>query len=425
MMVNILCDNITNRLAYTLNFIFIDVLRVKYKIVSEVNSHEHYPLICYGDKKTLGAFHIKSAGLLYETSIDNVDIKAEGDGENCVLFPIEEGDMKFDIFSAVFFLISRYEEYLSYEEDLYKRFPHTSSIAYQHGFLHYPLVNKWINDLTIELEKRFPKFKSPAKIFTHIPTYDIDIPWAYKHKGFLRNLGGWLRSPGLERLKVLCNLAPDPFDSFSFLKRIHKEHDLNPIFFWLVANKRGKLDKNISPQHPAMKRLVKDHALNKNGLHPSWHSHTAVSVLEKEKKILEKLINVNITASRQHYLRLRLPETYENLISKGITDEFSMGYGTINGFRASTSTAFNWFNLRNNEETSLRIHPFCFMDANSFYEQKQTAGESFNELMNYTELCRKEGGALITIFHNNFLGGATEFSGWKELYKRFIQEVHS
>ncbi len=426
MMIHILCNNLTNRLAYTLNFIFKDVLQANYKVISDVGENpDQRPMICYGPEEIEGAFHIPRSEILNSDSITAVVVEAVGTGKDCILFPAKGADINFDIFGAVFYLVSRYEEYLPYEEDPYKRFPHTSSIAFKHGFLNYPIVDKWINSLAAALERYFPALDFPARKFSHLPSYDIDMAWAYRHKGILRNLGGWVRRPGVKRLKVLCNLSPDPFDSFSFLKNLHEKFELRPIYFWLVALERGKLDKNISPQVPAMKNLIGGHAEYDNGLHPSWHSHTSASVIQEEKQLLEEILHKPITASRQHYLRYRLPETYEALIRAGITDEYSMGYGSINGFRASTASAFNWFNLRTNKETPLRIHPFGFMDANSFYEQKQTPEQSLIELMKYVEVCRQEKCRLITIFHNNFLGSTSEFRGWKEMYERFIQEVHS
>ena len=100
-----------------------------------------------------------------------------------------------------------------------------------------------------------------------------------------------------------------------------------------------------------------------------------------------------------------------------------MGYGSINGFRSSVASSFYWYNLEKEEQTALRIHPFCFMDANSFYEQRQNAEQTLTELMHYLSVCKQVNGNLITIWHNNFLGISNEFNGWKEMYERFIAQA--
>ncbi len=100
-----------------------------------------------------------------------------------------------------------------------------------------------------------------------------------------------------------------------------------------------------------------------------------------------------------------------------------MGYGSINGFRASVASSYLWYDLSQEKITSLRIHPFCFMDANCFYEEKLSADDSYKELLHFYHECKKVNGELITIFHNNFLGTDKKFAGWKELYTNFTSQV--
>jgi hypothetical protein len=100
-----------------------------------------------------------------------------------------------------------------------------------------------------------------------------------------------------------------------------------------------------------------------------------------------------------------------------------MGYGSINGFRASIASPFLWYNLATEKISTLMLHPFCFMDANSFYEQNQNAAESYTELEHYFNVCKEANGQMITIFHNQFLGADKTFTGWKEMYSRFTSQL--
>ena len=100
-----------------------------------------------------------------------------------------------------------------------------------------------------------------------------------------------------------------------------------------------------------------------------------------------------------------------------------MGYGSINGFRASTASSFYWYDLEKDEQTLLRINPFCFMDANAFYEQKFTAMQAGEELQAYADICRSVHAPLCTIWHNNFLTDDKKMKGWKEMYANFIARL--
>jgi hypothetical protein len=229
-----------------------------------------------------------------------------------------------------------------------------------------------------------------------------------------------------KRIRVLTNKIPDPYDCYEWLNNLHQQYNLHPVFFFLVADKNGRLDKNISIRNENYQALIQEIAEHSaNGLHPSWQSGDVHFLLKKEKQVLETVSHKTITASRQHYIRLTLPATYRRLTDAGMTDDYSMGYGSINGFRASFSNPFFWYDLPNEQATKLRIHPFCFMDANSYHEQNFTTEQALEELMHYYNLVKSVNGTLSTIWHNNFLGTDPQFEGWREVCEQFITAVCS
>ena len=85
-----------------------------------------------------------------------------------------------------------------------------------------------------------------------------------------------------------------------------------------------KLDllKKDFPNVNVIKFDISDHS--KIGIHPSFASNTSFNKLEKEVGRLSKIINREIWRSRQHFLKVNLPETYRNLIELDITDDFTM-----------------------------------------------------------------------------------------------------
>jgi len=426
-------NKITPRLQYIVDFIGRKIIGEPFQLTTDNFYFNDYagPKINYSNSKiTDDELLIINYSLLFEDSIKEQNISCfEVNGYKA--FFNTQGDHPFDIFAATFYLLSRYEEYLPHQKDMYGRYAHENSLAFREGFLNVPLVNIWIGDFKKALKERFSALITHHSSFIFQPTYDIDEAFAFKNKGLLKTIGGLAKSVVDrewsmvdERMNVLRNRKEDPYEAYEWLDRLHAKNNLKPIYFFHVADKRGKYDKNIPATNPEMQRLIKQHAEKYPvGIHPSWASGDEEELLHQEIKTLESVSGKKITASRQHYIRFILPHTFRRLIAAGITDDYSMGYGSINGFRASTASSFYWYDLEKEQTTRLLLHPFCFMEANSFFEQKYLPQRAYEEMMHYYNAVKSVNGTLITIWHNIFLGTYPKFQGWKEVYGEFVGKV--
>jgi hypothetical protein len=228
-----------------------------------------------------------------------------------------------------------------------------------------------------------------------------------------------------ERIAVLSGKAKDPFDAYSWMNQLHEKYKLKPYYFFLLAEQGSKYDKNISPAVPAMKALIEDHLIRyPTGIHPSWKSGDDEGSLAKEIGRLAEITGNPVVASRQHYIRFTLPDTFRRLIEHKIGFDFSMGYGSINGFRASVASPFYWYDLKKETATQLMLFPFCFMEANSFYEQKDPPEKALKDMQYYYQVVKEVNGTFIMIWHNSFLGTDKLYAGWREAYEQFIQSVN-
>jgi hypothetical protein len=433
-------NRITPRLQYVADFIGKQITGEPFQLTDDTFYFNDYngPKINYGyETISNDELLIVNYPLLFEDSIKKQNVScfrlnASLPGrQDFKAFFKSEGDYPFDIFAAVFYLLSRYEEYLPHEKDQYGRYAHESSIAFKEGFLNIPLVNIWIEDFRKALKEKFSMLNDQFPTFKFLPTYDIDEAFAFKHKDLVKTLGGMAKSlisgewsMVNERIKVLRNKKEDPYDAYQWMDKLHEQKNSRPIYFFLFAEKRGKYDKNIEPSHPAMQQLIRRHAEKYQlGIHPSWASGDEKNLLTEEIKALELASGKKITDSRQHYIRFTLPRTFRRLINAGITDDYSMGYGSINGFRASVASPFYWYDLKQEMQTDLLLHPFCYMEANSFFEQKVLPQRAYEEMMHYYNAVKAVNGTLITIWHNSFLGDYRRFAGWKDIYKEFISAV--
>ncbi|MBA2250734.1 MAG: hypothetical protein H0W12_11155 [Chitinophagaceae bacterium] len=440
-MVLIYTTKATARLQYTAAFIFKEIIKTPYAITSHADSFRKFDgvKINYtGEIIAEDELIIPNCGLLFESGVRPVSIDAFEFNGSTAFFkspsykPVSatttpyHKEYAFDIFSATFYLLSRYEEYLPHEKDKYGRFHHTNSIAYKENFLHLPLINIWLKDFTETLKKYSPVINYQLPSYKFTPTYDIDIAWSFLNKGLARNTGGALKSLTrlgfhsiFERIKVLAGNEKDPFDNYDWLHHLHTKFEMKPEYFFLVAEKNGLYDKNISPRSEAMQLLIKEHSGKyKIGLHPSWQSGENEKILKNEKQLLEKITGSVIIGSRQHYLRFTLPAGYRRLLDAALTEDYSMGYGSTNGFRASVAAPFFWYDLEKEEQTKLRVHPFCFMDSQIFFSKKITLDQGYNELMHYYTVCKNTGSHFISIFHNHLLG--SDNIEWRKLYERFL-----
>ncbi|HWB24095.1 MAG TPA: polysaccharide deacetylase family protein [Chitinophagaceae bacterium] len=372
---------------------------------------------------------VQPHGLLFEHDIKPQVIDVF-EWNNLKAFFKTGGDAGFDVFAAAFYLVSRYEEYLPHAKDEYGRYAHTNSIAFKERFLHVPLVNLWLKELAKMMEGKFPSFTFHFLSFNFTPTYDIDIAYAYKGKGFKRNAGALARAikegrPGdiAEWLDAASGFGEDPFDTYRWLDNYHNHYKLKPIYFFLLAQQPGLYDKNISPEKPIMRRLIKKHAEKyETGIHPSWQSGDDETLLAQEIGMLQSITGSKVMRSRQHYIRMQLPGIYRVLLKYGIIEDYTMGYGSINGFRASVATPFYWYDLEKEEKTGLLLRPYCYMEANSYFEQHYTAEQATDELQQYHDIVKAVSGQLITIFHNHFITQQQQWQPWKYMYAAFLQQ---
>jgi hypothetical protein len=425
--------SITPRLQYITDFLT-QYYGVAFKLVSTeerfVRAEEACKINYSYHRIDSNEIFIHSHALLSESSVRQVKIECF-EKEGYKAFFKAEGHLGFDLFAAIFYLLTRYEEYLPHQKDMYGRYAHENSAAYKENFLHLPLINIWLEDFKKILIEKDPALNFKDSKFTFLPTYDIDIAWSFRNKGFRRNFGGILQlllkgrfRKVIYRIRVVRKKRQDPYDAYEWMDQLHDQFQLHPIFFFLVAKEKGKYDRNIDVTNAEFKQLIQSVSLKYPiGLHPSWASGDIPSLLTKEKLTLEQISNQNITLSRQHYIRFELPSTYRKLLALGFTHDYSMGYGSINGFRASIATSYYWYDLKNEEKTSLLIHPFCFMDANAYYEEKLTPEAALEELKQYYQVIKSVQGTMITIWHNSFLGTSEELEGWKDTYQKFIVSI--
>lgn len=407
-------EKITPRVQYIFDFILREFSGLDFELTSNVQFFEasDLPKINYSKDQFSDEIHLKSDEFMQETGIF--------------------GSVKFEALHPVgklFFALSRYEEYLPQERDLHGRISGKGKVYKT------PFVDNWILEFQKELKSKHPRMEFKKREFELVLTCDVDQVWKYRNKGFKRTYGAFLKDftklnfkELAKRRKIISGKENDPFDTFEFFQSFldssiprndKKDNNISMIFFWLMAD-YGKFDKNnpVGNLNFAQKiREVSQWA--ESGIHPSYASNSQPEKLKKEIERLEKILGQKIKKSRQHYIMLRFPETYRNLIQNGIWEDYSMAYADETGFRAGTCTPFFWYDLSKEIKTELKVHPFCAMDVTLRNYMNLSVEESIEEVQRLKSEIEKVNGEMVVLFHNsNF---REQWEGWGKVMESLVE----
>ena len=346
-------------------------------------------------------------------------------GETCILHA--------DLIASTYFLISRYEEIVRRNiRDNYGRFPGKESLPYKALFIDYPLVDKY-GDLLRKLlrECGFNIPFLPQKINKTYLTHDVDSLTKFRHlRGFLGSFRHLFKDRSVVTNSFKANfsdLEKDPYYTFPFLFNCAKQlikFDTTNIESIAFIKVRGELreDKpDISVGNKDFRRFLKLAKGNnvKLGLHASYEAGINPALIKKEKEKLEKVVGY-VSYNRHHFLSSREPEDMEMLIKAGITDDFTMGYADVSGFRLGTSRAVKWINPKTKQLTNLILHPLTVMDvtlSNSCYMGLNET-EAFDYVTKLIEETKTYNGDLCLLWHNTSV--AEGLSYHKSLYKKLM-----
>lgn len=433
-MLKIYSPSTSSRLQYTCRLIFNQLLGIEFALTNNLEEYKNHrgPQINYSDVSVCpGEILVIPFGLLNEKGLRVFFPELSWQNEIPLMFPAQNvSDLEFDVFSAVFYMVSRYEEYLPFKADRHGRFSSDSGVAGRYGFVEKPVVNLWVEILEAKLISKFPDLEFHKPEFSAILTVDIDNAYAIKHKGIIRGLGSMYKSLAefefsdfAYKCMVHSRLVPDPFDTYHFIHKHVKEAHLHLIMFFLVGS-RSKFDKNLDPGNIYFKRLIeKESKIYSVGIHPSYSSNGSHEKLSKEVNILRKIIKRKIKKTRQHYLKLSFPNTYQNLIKEGIEEDYTMGFHDMPGFRAGIANPFYFYDLSLEKETNLKIVPFQVMDATLNHYQKLNPEHAIEKINQIMATVKKVNGTFVAVWHNESLSNWREWKGWLPVFEHLTDKM--
>ena len=277
-----------------------------------------------------------------------------------------------DLVATAFFFLSRYEEICRPQvRDLHGRFPGRESLLFKNGLIDRPildeytlLVQRWLREAGIDVPSMSEKI---AKIWL---THDVDAPFFGKSlRAFCREVSqgtSWGTAWKLWRQKW----EDDPYYTFPLMAELDqacREKADIPVqtVYFLKGGGESPYDKPVYKlKSKGLSKLIGFLEMQNVtfGLHGSYSSGAKRADLY-EKREVEQALGKKVFFFRNHFLRSCEPLHMASLESIGITDDFTMGYADVAGFRLATTRPAIWINPVSGRLSRLVLHPLALMDA--------------------------------------------------------------
>jgi len=421
----------TQRISYIFKHICTRILGIEVGFTSQIEEFISYagPKLSYGNKPLGNEFFLQSYGLLTQQGFEDVEVIVKEWEETKGFFSVGKlSVLPFDIFSASFFLLSRYEEYLPHVKDEKGRFLASESIAFKEGFLQQPIVDIWAYKLKVLLSETFKDLQFPLKTMKTHALVNAKQPFAYKNKGVLRSFSGYIKDFSKFKFKTiwhrtgtLFGLKEDPFNTFNWLIENVKGLN-NKITVFFLIGEAVNFDEGINSSRKVFKLLVKNIADYKEvGIVFSKESLNDFPVLKEEKEHMETTTNRSLLKAMNDDYLVSLPENYRNLIELEIEEDFTMVYENVPGFRASTCTPFLFYDLDYEIVSPLLIVPIAATTVAFRNVKKKSRMEVFNELL---KSVKEVNGQYSIIFTNKDFSVTEQDTIWKTMFSVFMKNEY-
>ena len=396
-------------------------------LVDEFVSHKG-PKMSYGKQPLGNELFVKSQGLLFEQGFEDQLIQVRPWKETKCFFSVDgQSSLPYDIFSAAFYLMSRYEEYLPHVKDSQGRFPAKESLGFREGFLESPVVDIWASYFGAVLKDHYPNVQLKNSGYVAHTLINAEFPYQYLQKGALGSLIIVIRKlfrfrfvPLFREFQVLLGWKRDPFDTFQYLMSTIADKD-HPMTVFFLLGEATEYARNINSRRMKYQSLVKYVSdYTQVGLVISWKGLQDIGIMQQEKKSLEELTHRGLAASMNAGFLINLPDIYRYLVELEIPRDFSMVYEDQIGFRAGTCTPFLFYDLDYEIKTPLLIQPVAAAIGGLGDRKRQ---DVHDKLLSIRDEVKQLNGEFSVIFRNEDFSKTFQNRTWHSLFNQ-IGDIH-
>ena len=347
--------------------------------------------------------------------------------QNAILEESEIGyNLNYDLMGLIFWKLSLIEEMQSNVLDVHQRVCGKKTHAFEHNYLHLPIVDMWFHILQIIAKKLWSNYTPPNTNFKVTPTHDIDRPAKYQFqtkfkaikllllerslKNMSLNLFDILTTDG--RSQPILN-KNDPFNTFDWLMTQSELRGLQSEFYFLSGTNSQEYDADFDLNYPSIRSLSRSifERGHRVGVHPSYGCYKNDALCKSEimkfrEMLASECIDDQTLNSRMHYLRWSHPVTMHILNNHGVTHDSTLGYHDCAGFRCGTSIEYTAIDPCTKEVLPLLIRPLIAMESALLPDKKKQVSdfeELYSKFVQLKSECQKYGGNFIFLWHNSEL----------------------
>ncbi len=345
-----------------------------------------------------------------------------------------------DLFASSFYLLTLQEERSGSGEKGGERFLGESSWREEENAHHIPLVNHYFRILfellqIVAREEGIPliskrMWPSGSKLAVAL-THDVDILdkwslyvlfriWVLLKKGsFEALIRMFLKSPGffLKGNKSLRGIE--------LLLERERKKGFNSTFFFLAGKPslktilKSDVTYPVRKAKPAANRILNAHG--EVGLHGSMNSYLKRGNLEKEKENLDECLPSPCVGIRQHFLRLKVPQTWRSQSESDFLYDCTLGYSDRSGFRGGFALPFRPYDVEADQEIGIWEMNTNVMDQTYDKYDRKNKQEIRREIEKLIDQLESANGGLLTLlWHTNVLE-EFGFPGFLNLYGELLE----
>ena len=317
-------------------------------------------------------------------------------------------------------------EYVNYVQPTFDQFDRYDFRAIWHtNFFQKPYVDLFINRLSLKILDKWPALSLSKPNFKTEITCDIDHLFAFRGKNYLQIIKKILLSvyrKDLACLKAIGNYLIKRADPYEKPWKLLLKTNPEQLRFFVLLSNEHKRDSTYKPDFQPLITKIQDlFKLGYSvGIHPSYLAMENPKLIEDQYNFLKKIAAKEIVSSRQHYLRYRLPSTYQKLISLGITEEYTSCLPQMIGYKYGTCRPFFWYDIQNELTTNLKIFPTVAMDRTLLEDMALSPGQAATRLAQLKGDIQAVGGDFRVLIHPEALSNTFEWKGWQQTFTQLF-----